>query len=62
MNKTEKKNKIISEKQLKEIKKTIEKMHKSDKDNVPKFLDSLKQRFNVKCKEATSDNEFLKYM
>ncbi len=42
------------------IKKTIKKLHKKNKNDVPKYLDSLKKE--EKVKEASCDNEFLKYM
>lgn len=44
------------------IKNKIKKIHKSNKDNVPKYLDILKKEKNIQVKEATFDNEFLKYM
>lgn len=42
------------------IKKTIKKLHKENKNDVPKYLDGLKK--DEKVKEATYDNDFLKYM
>lgn len=62
MNKKDNKRSVISKNELLEIKKQIKKIHESNSSEVPKFLDSLKKRFNVKTREATSDNEFLKYM
>ena len=44
------------------IKDTVKKLHKQNKDDVPKYLDNLKKEKNIKEKEATIDNEFLKYM
>ena len=44
------------------IKNKIKKIHKSNKDNVPKYLDILKKEKNIQVKETTFDNEFLKYM
>ena len=44
------------------IKNKIKKIHKSNKDNVHKYLDILKKEKNIQVKEATFDNEFLKYM
>lgn len=42
------------------IKRTIKKLHKENKNDVPVFLDGLKDKKNVK--EADYDNDFLKYM
>ncbi len=42
------------------IKNTIQKLHKENKNDVPVYLDNLKKEKNIK--EATYDNEFLKYM
>ena len=42
------------------IKNTIQKLHKENKNDVPFYLDNLKKEKNIK--EATYDNEFLKYM
>ena len=44
------------------IKDTVKKLHKQNKDDVPKYLDNLKKEKNIKEKEATINNEFLKYM
>lgn len=62
MNAKDKTKQSISEKEMKAIKEKIVKIHKSNKNEVPEFLDNLKKQFNLKYKEATSDNEFLKYM
>ena len=51
-----------SQTDIKLIKNKIKKIHKSNKDNVPKYLDILKKEKNIQVKEATFDNEFLKYM
>lgn len=44
------------------IKDTVKRLHKKNKNDVPKYLDNIKKENNVKEKEATFDNEFLKYM
>lgn len=44
------------------IKDTVKRLHKKNKDDVPKYLDNIKKEKNIKEKEATFDNEFLKYM
>lgn len=44
------------------VKKTVIELHNKNKDDVPKYLDELKKEKNNIEKEATCDNEFLKYM
>lgn len=44
----------------KNVKNTVKKLHKESKSDVPVYLDSLKKGKEIK--EATRDNEFLKYM
>ena len=65
----EKKRKNVSfemqEKKSKEwdnIKNTIQKLHKENKNDVPVYLDNLKKEKQVEVKEATYNNDFLKYM
>ena len=47
---------------LNEIKNTIEKIHKENKENVPTYLDKLKEEEKMEIKEAEYDNDYLKYM
>ncbi len=42
------------------IKNNIKKLHTIDKDLIPQYLDSLKE--NLKIKEVSKNNEYLKYM
>lgn len=44
------------------IKDTVKRLHKKNKDDVPKYLDSIKKENNIEEKEVSFDNEFLKYM
>ena len=44
------------------IKDTVKRLHKKNKDDVPKYLDNIKKEKNIKEKEVAFDNEFLKYM
>ena len=55
----------VQEKESKEwddIKNTVQKLHNENKNDVPVYLDNLKNEKLVDVKEATYDNEFLKYM
>lgn len=49
-------------KKIKDIKETIRELHNSNKNDVPKYLDKLKKENNIQIREATYDNDFLKYM
>ena len=49
-------------KECDDVKKTIQKLHKENKNDVPIYLDNLKNEKQVKIKEAAYDNDFLKYM
>ena len=49
-------------KNLKDNKDTIRELHKNNRDDVPKYLDNLKIEKKIQIKEATYDNDFLKYM
>lgn len=44
------------------IKDTVKRLHKKNKDDVPKYLDNIKKEKNIEEKEVAFDNEFLKYM
>lgn len=44
------------------VKDTIVKLHEKNKDDVPQYLDELKEEKNLKEQDATFDNDFLKYM
>lgn len=44
------------------IKNTIQKLHNENKNDVPVYLDNLKKEKHIEVKEATYENEFLKYM
>ena len=52
----------MPKKDWEEIENTIQKLHKENKDDVPNYLDNLKKEKNVEIKEATYNNEYLKYM
>lgn len=44
------------------INNTVKKLHKNNKNDVPVYLNNLKENKNSECKKATYDNEFIKYM
>ena len=54
-------NMAISNK-LDDIKNTIKSIHKENKNDVPTYLDKLKEEEKMEIKEASNDNEYLKYM
>lgn len=61
----EKEDKFMEEKKLNElnqIKNTIKKIHKENKNDVPTYLDKLKEEEKMEIKEAEYDNDYLKYM
>ena len=45
-----------------DIKKTIRKLHENDKNDVPQYLDAIKEKKKMQIREAAYDNDFLKYM
>ena len=47
---------------LMDIKKTIRKLHENDKNDVPQYLDAIKEKKKMQIREAAYDNDFLKYM
>lgn len=47
---------------LDDIKNTIKSIHKENKNDVPTYLDKLKEEEKMEIKEASYDNEYLKYM
>lgn len=42
------------------IKETVKQLHSKKRDDVPVYLDELKKKKSIK--DATYDNDFLKYM
>lgn len=44
------------------VEKTIKKIHKDNKEKVPEYLDKLKEEKQTVIKEASYNNEYLKYM
>ena len=45
-----------------DIKRTIRKLHENNKNDVPQYLDTIKTKKKMQIREATYDNDFLKYM
>ena len=47
---------------LMDIKRTIRKLHENNRNDVPQYLDTIKTKKKMQIREATYDNDFLKYM
>ena len=53
---------MIGIKDLDTIKNEIKEIHKENKEEVPTYLDNLKEEQKMEIREAECDNDYLKYM